>query len=278
MSKSKFNGKIALISGAGSGIGLELAKRLGEKGATIVGTDIDAGRAENLVQTLKDKGVTAYGYQVDHTNLSAVEALKETVNSDVGPVDIICCNAGVAHGGRIEKIPLKDWQWVMDINFWGVVYMLRLFIPDMIQRKQGWVMITSSGAGLYQGAGMAPYNASKAAVLGISNTLRSELKEHNIVVTALCPGVINTNLVKDGKMSVSDKSFKAAISHYKEKGTHPSVVAKDAVRALEKNIGIMATPLHVWPLYLLNRLSPELLFRVAGHLAKKGRNFVSSLD
>ena len=148
MGSSVFSGGVALISGAGSGIGLELARAFGRAGAAVVGTDINAERIGKLVAELKAQGVSAFGYRVDHAKGEEVEALAARVTAEVGPVDILCPNAGVGHMGKIGSIPEKEWRWVLDINLWGIIHMVNVFIPSMIERKRGWVLITASGAGL----------------------------------------------------------------------------------------------------------------------------------
>jgi short-subunit dehydrogenase len=274
MVSMQFNGKTALISGAGSGIGLELAINLGERGATIVGTDIDSKRVEGMLNILENKGIKAIGYTVDHGNLSDVESLFQKVKSDVGPVDVLCCNAGVGHSGKIGSIPLEEWKWVMDVNLWGVIYLVHFFVPSMIERKQGHVLITSSGAGLFPVAGMAPYCATKTAVFTLANIMRMELNGHNINVTALCPGIINTNIIKDGKIQGAN-NLTFMDKFYTKWGAHPSNVAKAAVKALQKNKGIALTPrYHVMTNYLLYRLSPTLIVGLGRLLFKRGWNFI----
>ena len=196
-SPNEFNGKIVLISGAGSGIGLELAREFGRHGAIVVGTDIRQERVDEMKKILAGLGVVAHGYCVDHARREQVERLRATVQAEVGPIDILCANAGVGHGGKIGEIPHAEWQWVLDINLWGAIHMVNLFLPAMIERQRGWVLITSSGAALCPSAGMAPYNVSKFAKLGLAQTLYMELKSQGIKVSALCPGIIATNIIRD---------------------------------------------------------------------------------
>ncbi len=274
MSKHQFHGKIALISGAGSGIGLELAKHLGKEGAIIVGTDINPTRVSEMVNTLKRDGVNVNGYTVDHADVAAVEALARKVLSEVGEVDILCCNAGVGHGKKIDVIPLDEWKWVMDINLWGVIYLIHFFLPAMVAKKQGQILITASGAGLFPLAGMAPYCMTKTAMVTLTNVMRMELKAHNINVSALCPGIINTNIIKDGIIA-GDKNKTFAQKFYAAWGTHPSKVAKAAVRGLRKNKGIIVTPRYQLMMnYLMYRISPALIVALGRFLYKRGWNFI----
>ncbi len=277
MNNDQFRGKTALISGAGSGIGLELAKKLGQEGSIIIGTDINSARVEKMMNILQDMGIRAHGYTVDHTDVSAVEALAHKIESEIGPVDILCCNAGVGHGAKIDTIPLKEWKWVMDINLWGVIYMIHVFLPAMIQRKQGQILITASGAGLFPLAGMAPYCMSKSALVTLTNVMRMELKIHDINVSALCPGIINTNIIRDGIIQGEDNKTYAQ-KFYAAWGTHPSKVAKAAVKGLKRNKGIIITPRYqILMNYLMYRLSPALIVWLGSALFKRGWNFIGPL-
>jgi NADP-dependent 3-hydroxy acid dehydrogenase YdfG len=267
-------GKTALITGAGSGIGLELVKELGNQGATVIGTDIDQCRLNNMLDELKNNGIKAFAYQVDHTSLSKVEAFVQKVQNEVGEVDILCCNAGVGHGGKIQNITLNDWKWVIDTNLWGTIYMIHFFLPSMIKRQQGHILITASGAGLSPLGGMAPYCMTKSALVTLTSNMRMELNIHNINVSALCPGIIKTNIMKDGKLEgIHNK--KAAEEFYETKGVNPAVVAKSAVKGLRKNKGIIPSPWFqvVFP-NILYRLSPSIIVGIGRLLFKRGRNLL----
>jgi len=269
-----FKGQTALISGAGSGIGLELAKALGKFGAAIIGTDIHPGRIEAMQDTLGSMGIAAKGYVVDHTRHDAVAQFAADVASGNGSVDILCCNAGVGHGGRIETIPLEDWKWVMDINLWGAVYLVHYFLPAMMARKKGHILITASGAGLFPIAGMAPYCMSKSAMVTLAHTMRMELKTHNINVTALCPGIINTNIVKDGRMGSPQKQSEAD-TFYRRWGVTADKVARAAVRGLLKGKAVVATPKHhVMLHYLLRRVFPGFQLKLGSAMNTRGWNFI----
>jgi NAD(P)-dependent dehydrogenase (short-subunit alcohol dehydrogenase family) len=278
--KTVFKGKVALISGAGSGIGLELAKEFGRCGATVIGTDINQSRVDDMVKTLTGMGITARGYRVDHTSAEEVQNLFTAVTADVGPVDILCCNAGVGHSGIVGSIPFKEWKWVLDINLWGVIYMVEIFVPLMIKRKTGWVLLTSSGAGFIAAAGMAPYNASKFAVLGIGETMYQELKVHGIGVSVLCPGIIATNIIADGVIA-GKKNKEQAMEIYKpgsSRSVHPSVVAKDAVAGLAAEKPVILAPLkHLLAADIIKRISRKAFLDMGARLYKKGRNFVGPL-
>jgi NAD(P)-dependent dehydrogenase (short-subunit alcohol dehydrogenase family) len=260
---SEFKGKNAIVTGAGSGIGRELALQLADMGCHVTVTDIVKERVDNMVEELERKGVNARGYTLDHADLDQVGQMAADYLADWKTVDILCCNAGVGAGGFLDELTLKDWEWVMGVNFWGTVYMIQLFVPSMIERKQGMILLTASGAGLIGIPGMAPYCASKHAVAGLGESLRGELYRNNIRVSVLCPGIINTNIVKDGKIFFSDKKGKTVkdrvAAFYRTFGSSPAVVARQGIRALVKDTGVQVSPgYQMWPTYALKRLSPSL--------------------
>ena len=272
-----FRGKTAIVTGGGSGIGKELALALAGGGANVVITDIFQDRVDEVKGLLQSKGVKAGGYRVDHASLEDTKAFADRYGKEWGPVDVLCCNAGVGHGARLEDTSL-DWQWVLGVNLWGVIYMIQLFVPGMIARRQGSILITASAAGIMPLPGMAPYNVTKAAMVSLAETLRMELVTHNIGVTALCPGVINTNIIRDGKIRFPDgqkgeRVKSNMVNLYATKGTDPAVVARHGLWALKRDVAIMPTPAHVWPLYLLHRISPVFYNWLGKYFWKRGRAF-----
>ena len=269
-----FRNKTAIVTGGGSGIGRALALELADAGARVLITDRVRKRVDEVVKELKGKGAEVAGWRVDHSRFDEVKGFCEKVLADWGGVDVLCCNAGVGHGAKIEDISIEDWEWVLGVNLWGPIYMVHLFVPQMIQRAQGWILITASGLGIMPAPGAAPYVTSKYAMVGLAESLRSELHVHNINVTALCPGVINTSIVQDGRVDLQNEKGQNAkskvVDFYASKGVEPRIVAQDGLRALSQDIGIMPSPLHAWPLYFLHRFSPGLYSSMARYVWKKG--------
>ncbi len=270
-----YEGKTAVVTGAGSGIGRAIALALADSGCKVVVTDIFQERIDEVVKELESKGTEASGYRVDHTRLEEVETFADRFFDEWGHVDILCSNAGVGQGGWYEETPLGDWEWVLGINLWGAIYTLHCFTPRMIARKQGSILLTASDAGLVAMPGMTAYNASKYAVVAIGETLRIELSVHNIKVSLLCPGDIDTNIIRDGRVHLYDKTGRSAKpeieKYYRTKGVSPAVVAAAALRGLERDRTIILVPwIHHGPLIVLRRISPQLYHAVLRFALKKG--------
>lgn len=270
-----FKGKTAIVTGAGSGIGRALACALADAGCRLAVTDIIDERLDSVVEELQRKGAEVQGYRVDHANLEDVRRFRESFFERWGQVDILCQNAGVGIGARFLETSLEEWEWVMGINLWGTIYMLTEFVPRMVERGGGSILLTSSDAGLVALPFSSAYNATKFGVTAIGETMRQELAEHNVRVSLLCPGDINTRVLKDGKLHIYDSTGRSARpeleKYYEEKGTDPSVVAAAALRGLERDRAIILVPwIHHGPLYLLHRISPQAYHAVMRFALKHG--------
>jgi NAD(P)-dependent dehydrogenase (short-subunit alcohol dehydrogenase family) len=182
-------GKVAVVTGGASGIGRALAQRFTEEGAHVVIADVEQAA---LDATAAELGVT--GVVCDVSDAASVAALRQATLDRFGAVHIVCLNAGVGGGGLIADCTLKDWQWVLGVNLWGVVYGIDAFLHDLLDQGEGHIVMTASLAGLMAAPGIGPYNASKYAVVGIAETLRAELAGTGVGVSVLCPGFVRTNI------------------------------------------------------------------------------------
>jgi NAD(P)-dependent dehydrogenase (short-subunit alcohol dehydrogenase family) len=183
-------GRVAVVTGAGSGIGRALARALALEGARIVAADLDeAGMAE----TTRD--LDAIAVRTDVTQRSQVLALADRAFSEFGSVHVLCNNAGVAVWGGLERATHQDWEWVLGVNLWGVIHGVEAFVPRMVaQGEGGHIVNTASMAGLVATQGLGVYNTSKYAVVGLSETLVKDLRPYRIGVSVLCPMGVSTQI------------------------------------------------------------------------------------
>jgi NAD(P)-dependent dehydrogenase (short-subunit alcohol dehydrogenase family) len=261
-------GKTAVITGAGSGIGAATARLLARHGAKVHVADINADAAAAVAREI---GGGAVDHAVDVSQPEEVEALAKAVYDDGNRVDILHNNAGIGHGGDIEETTVEDWQRVIGVNLLGVAYGVQAFVPRMLdQGHPATIINTASEAGLHPIARMAPYCASKYGVVGMSEALDAELRPRGIRVVALCPGVINTAIVRDsimrGKLSADQDK---AVAFYAKHGASPDTVAAAVLEAISRPRLIVVSPrTHVLAPYLLHRLSPRLVQPLARNLPK----------
>ena len=194
-------GSIAVVTGAGSGIGRGIALALAKRGVHTVVADLSEQRAHEAAKHVHETtGVDVLAVQVDVSDQSQVERLADRSFDRFGNVDILCNNAGTATVGYCWEIPLSDWQFVLGVNLMGAVHGVRAFLPRMLSEgRAGHVVNTSSMAGLVPVPLKAPYVASKHALVGFSKTLRSELESIGapIGVSVVCPGPVATKIIDD---------------------------------------------------------------------------------
>jgi NAD(P)-dependent dehydrogenase (short-subunit alcohol dehydrogenase family) len=194
-----FEGKTAVVTGAASGIGRALAERFSAAGMQVVLADIEQDALDRAVRELEEKQRRVIGVVTNTMREDSVRALAERAVAELGKVHVLCNNAGVASLSEfrtpIWEVSANDWQWVMGVNFWGVLYGIQAFLPHMIAHGEGgYVLNTASRAALLPAGGT--YGVSKHAVLSLSEGLLRDLKARkiDIGVSVLCPGFVNTNI------------------------------------------------------------------------------------
>ena len=195
-------GKVAVVTGAASGIGHALARRFAAEGMRVVMADVEQGALERAAAVLVDDGAEVATVPTDVSDAGAVDALRDHAVERFGGVHVVCNNAGVVTLAPLWAQTLDDWRWVIGVDLWGVINGVRSFLPLMLdQGEPGHIVNTASIAGLVPSPGIAPYNVSKAGVVALSETLDMELREAGapIGVSVLCPGVVPTQIAASGR-------------------------------------------------------------------------------
>jgi len=190
-------GSVAIISGAGSGIGRASALSLARRGARVVVTDLDIDRAEAVAAEITEKGGKSLSVQCDVGSLAALEHVRECALGEFGRIDIVMNNVGVIAMGAPETLPLEGWERVIDINLLSVVRSNLTFLPLLLSQGGGHIVNTASASGLLaHGYDRLPYVATKHAVVGLTESLALYLRPRGIGVTCLCPSGVITNIVE----------------------------------------------------------------------------------
>ncbi|CAN5269522.1 SDR family oxidoreductase [soil metagenome] len=235
-----FANRVAAVTGAGSGIGRSLAAQLAGQGCHLALSDIDATGLAATAAMLGTAPVTVTTSVVDVADRAAVDAWAKESGEAHGRVNLIINNAGVAMAGSVQDTPVEDYEWLMDINFWGVVYGTKAFLPLLREAGEGHVVNISSIFGLFSSPSQSAYNAAKFAVRGFTESLRQELDIDGGTVSATCvhPGGIATNIAKNARLDPSanallDTDVEVARDRF-EKVLRTS--ADDAARAILKGV------------------------------------------
>ncbi len=236
----EFNGRVAAITGAGSGIGRALANNLARRGTHLALSDINESGLAETVGQCEGLGVKVTPSHLDVADRAAVFSWADRVVEDHGKVNLVFNNAGVALGATIEAMSYEDFEWLMNINFWGVVHGTKAFIPHLKASEEGHIVNVSSVFGLISVPSQAAYNAAKFAVRGFTDTLRMELEieKSNVSCTTIHPGGIKTNIARDARMdpsvaNMTGDSDKARKNFERMFITSPEKAARQILAAVE---------------------------------------------
>ena len=261
MSKqTRFSQQLALVTGAGSGIGRATSLRFAELGANLIISDINKTALAETAELARAKGVQVDTEQADVSDWDDMQRFAKKVHRNHGALDILVNNAGVATSGEFLTTPVEDWHWVLGINLMGVVHGCKLFGARMADARRGHIVNIASAAGYYAAPAMSAYSASKHAVMGLSESLRIELAEFGIGVSAICPGVINTNIVRDMRTHGStEKSHDKLTALYQRRNYGPEHVAEAVVSAIEHNRAVVPVSPEAWALYAAKRFVPGVM-------------------
>lgn len=230
------SGQVVAITGGGSGIGRELALACAARGMNIAIADVELHAAEATVALLAERGVRAFAQRVDVTDAAQVETFAARTFAEFGACHLLCNNAGVLVLGPLLAATRADWQWVMDVNFFGVLNGIEAFVPRMLAMNcAAHVLNSVSLRGIAAGPSCGVYAASKFAALGLTETLRLELADKNIGVTALCPWSVDTGIMtseRNRPMQTGGGLAQDDIDTLKKAGKNPITISADKVAAV----------------------------------------------
>ncbi|MFJ3668005.1 SDR family oxidoreductase [Streptomyces sp. NPDC090106] len=266
----RFGGQLVLVTGAGSGIGRATAFAFAEAGARVIAVDRDAESAARTAEMSRLIGAPgAWAEIVDVSDEQAMEKLAAKVTAEHGVLDVLVNNAGIGLAGSFFDTTPEDWKKVLDVNLWGVIHGCRLFGRQMAERGQGGHIVNIASAAAFQPSRVLPaYSTSKAAVLMLSECLRAELAGQGIGVSAICPGLVNTNITSTARFAGVDaeeekRRQKRSARLYGLRNYPPEKVADAILRAVVRNEAVVPVTAEARGARLLSRLTPRALRALA---------------
>ena len=266
----RFGGQLVLVTGAGSGIGRATAFAFAESGARVVAVDRDTESAARTAELARLIGAPeAWAETVDVSDEQAMEKLAAKVAAEYGVVDVLVNNAGIGLSGSFFDTTPEDWKKVLDVNLWGVIHGCRLFGKQMADRGQGGHIVNTASAAAFQPSKVLPaYSTSKAAVLMLSECLRAELSGQGIGVSAICPGLVNTNITSTAHFAGVDaaeekRRQKKSARLYGLRNYAPEKVADAILRAVVRNQAVVPVTPEARGAHLMSRFAPRALRAMA---------------
>ena len=254
----------AVVTGAGSGIGRSFAYELARRGGVVICSDINEARAEQVAASIQALGSKAIPHRCDVGDAEEMAALSDEAEKLLGrPVTLVINNAGVGLGGPIGEVSLEDWHWCMNVNLWGVIHGCHYFVPGFKQQGGGAIINVASAASFTAAPEMSAYNVTKAGVRALSETLYAELRKDNIRVNVLCPTLVPTNIIKDGRIPARySKLADNMLMNYAM--TTSDAVAKLTLNRLDKGELYTTPQVDAKLFWLMKRAAPNLYADMLG--------------
>jgi len=261
--EQKYPQKRAFITGAASGLGLAIGKRLAARGWRLCIADVNSQRLATAEEQLRAAGAETFKIELNVTDYSAQEAAAAAIVEKWGGVDLVFNNAGIATAGAIDELSMDDWQRTIDIDLWSVIYGCRIFTPILKRQGGGYIINTASSAGTLAGPEMSAYNVAKAGVVSLSETLKTELGKDNIGVSVICPTVFVTSL--DETLSGERQMEANLIRQLQHSKVTADDIVDDLISAIEKNRLYVITQADAKWGWRVKRWFPELYTRIIAY-------------
>ena len=269
----EFKNKVAAITGAGSGMGRALALELATRGCAVAIADVGQDALNETEAMLRQSSVKVSSHLIDVADRVAVERFAADVVRIHGKVNLIFNNAGVSVSNTVERLSYDDFEWLMNINFWGVVHGTKAFLPYLRQADEAHIVNTSSIFGVVAFASQSAYNASKFAVRGFTEALRQELADTHIGVSCVQPGGVKTNIVKTSRYYAADNeaATKEEVTTRFEQmaALTPREAARQILRGVERNRGRVLVGRDAQLLAWIQRLFPERYQQLLGTITNR---------
>ena len=266
-SRVALSGSLALVTGAGSGIGRATALALAERGATVVAVDLDGEAADRTASecaaAADSSGFTVvrrggHAVQCDVRDPAAVDKLAGEVHSELGTLTILVNNAGVGMSGPFLSMSAEDWEWIRSVNLDGVLSCCRAFVPAMLEAGTGQVVNLSSGLGYTPRATEPGYVCTKAAVLAFSLSVRADWRRQGVGVSAICPGIINTPIIRSTRYlgKQAEERERSKVDKLFSRGHPPERVARAIIAAIERDRAVVPVGWESWVGWGIHRFAP----------------------
>ena len=244
-------GKVAFITGGASGIGLAMARSFSAAGMRVAIADIEEHALERAAASFAPNNTQVIALRVDVADRDAMARAADETERAFGKVHVVCNNAGVGLSGPLEEMSFADWDWVVGVNLHGVINGVQTFVRRIMAHGEGGHIVnTASLAGLMAGPGLGVYNTTKFAVVGLSETMRAELGAHEIGVSVLCPGFVNTNILASernrpevlrARSDAVEPLDLAAYERFMEGMLDPAIVGDMTLHAIQQNEAYILT-------------------------------------
>ncbi len=242
----ELRGRVAVVTGAASGMGLAFARRFAAEGMKLALADVEGPALDAAAKELQQDGAEVLARRTDVSRWEEVEALAAETFERFGTAHVVCNNAGVVTAGNVEELTLDDWEWVLGVNLWGVIHGVKAFLPRLLEQDEGHILATSSTAGLIASPSIGPYNVSKFGVVALMETVARDIqvRRANVGASVLCPGEVATRIAdaernrpsgSEHRSSEAEQGFYAAASEIVAKGLDPAEVAALVVDAVREN-------------------------------------------
>jgi NAD(P)-dependent dehydrogenase (short-subunit alcohol dehydrogenase family) len=274
MDVSDLSGKVAVVTGAASGIGRATALALAQRGANLAICDVDEPALKETASEIEQLGRRVLAVVVDVANPDQMSAYAERCEAELARIDLLVNNAGIGVGGAFVDVPLSEWDSIIDINLKGVVHGCYFFVPRMIAAGSGGHIVNiASMAGYVATPGMTAYATTKFGVIGFSEALAGDLAEHGIGVTAVCPGVINTPIVHSSRLYGPDatpENRQRGVEMFARRNYGPERVATAILKAVRRNRLVAPVSPEAWAGYWLKRLLPGAVTALGRAMSRRG--------